>query len=95
MWQLYADPRRLEKIWGPPSYPATVVYHDFRPGGRVTYFMTGPDGDKPAGYWDLISIDEPNGFTFRDGFADENFDPVIFRRCWTWGSSRAQRRRSM
>ena len=70
IWQVYADPRQLEKIWGPPTYPATVVDHDLRPGGRVTYFMTGPEGDKHAGYWDIATVDEPNGFTFDDGFAE-------------------------
>jgi uncharacterized protein YndB with AHSA1/START domain len=75
VWQVYADPRQLEKIWGPPEYPATVVDHDLRPGGRVTYFMTGPEGDKHAGYWDVTTVDEPNGFTFDDGFADLEFTP--------------------
>lgn len=75
IWQIYADPRQLEKIWGPPEYPATVVDHDLRPGGRVTYFMTGPEGDKHAGYWQITAVDEPNGFTFDDGFADLDFNP--------------------
>ena len=75
VWQVYADPRQLEKVWGPPSYPATVVDHDLRPGGRITYFMTGPEGDKHAGYWDVTTVDEPAGFTFRDGFADLDFTP--------------------
>ena len=30
IWQVYADPRQLEKVWGPPTYPATVVDHDLR-----------------------------------------------------------------
>ena len=50
VWQLYADPRQLERFWGPPGWPATVMEHDLAPGGRVTYVMTGPDGDKSAGY---------------------------------------------
>ena len=75
IWQVYADPRQLEKVWGPPTYPATFVDHDLRPGGRVTYFMTGPEGDKFAGYWEVTAVDEPNGFTFRDGFADLDFTP--------------------
>ncbi|MGP4056265.1 SRPBCC family protein [Mycobacterium sp. 4D054] len=75
IWQIYADPRQLEKIWGPPEYPATVVDHDLRPGGRVTYFMTGPEGDKHAGYWHVTAVDAPNRFEFDDGFADLNFDP--------------------
>ena len=28
VWQLWADPRQLERWWGPPTYPATVVDHD-------------------------------------------------------------------
>lgn len=75
IWQVYADPRQLEKVWGPPTYPATVVDHDLRPGGRVTYFMTGPEGDKHAGYWEITTVDEPAGFTFADGFAHLDFTP--------------------
>ena len=75
IWQVYADPRQLEKVWGPPSYPATVVDHDLTPGGRMTYFMTGPDGDKHAGYWQITAVAKPTGFAFVDGFADLNFNP--------------------
>ncbi len=31
VWQLWADPRQLERWWGPPTYPATVTTHDLRP----------------------------------------------------------------
>ncbi|ORW10533.1 SRPBCC family protein [Mycolicibacter longobardus] len=75
IWQVYADPRQLEKVWGPPAYPATVVDHDFTPGGRVNYFMTGPDGEKYPGYWEITAVDEPRSFSFVDGFADLDFNP--------------------
>ncbi|MFC9515133.1 SRPBCC domain-containing protein [Nocardiaceae bacterium NPDC056970] len=75
IWQVYADPRQLEKVWGPPTYPATVVDHELAPGGRVTYYMTGPDGEKFAGYWEVSAVDEPRSFSFADGFADEDFTP--------------------
>ena len=75
IWQVYADPRQLEKSWGPPDYPATVVDHDLTPGGLMTYFMTGPDGDKHAGYWEITAVDKPTSFTFTDGFADLEFNP--------------------
>lgn len=75
IWDLYADPRQLEKVWGPPSHPATFVDHDFTVGGRVTYFMTGPEGEKYAGYWIMTRVEEPNRFCFDDGFADEAFEP--------------------
>ncbi|MDP9006635.1 MAG: SRPBCC domain-containing protein [Actinomycetota bacterium] len=75
VWQLYADPRQLERFWGPPTWPATVVDHDLSPGGRVTYFMTGPDGEKSAGYWDVLEVDAPHRFVVVDGFADEAGQP--------------------
>lgn len=75
IWQVYADPRQLEQVWGPPTYPATVVDHDLRPGGRVTYYMTGPEGDKHAGWWKFTAVDEPRALAFDDGFADDDFNP--------------------
>jgi uncharacterized protein YndB with AHSA1/START domain len=75
VWQLWADPRKLERWWGPPTYPATFVDHDLRPGGRVTYFMTSPEGEKYAGYWDVQAVDAPRSLELKDGFADEGFNP--------------------
>ena len=75
VWQVWADPRRLERWWGPPTYPATVTEHDLAVGGRVRYFMTGPEGDRHHGYWDVVEIDPPWRLSFRDGFADERDTP--------------------
>jgi uncharacterized protein YndB with AHSA1/START domain len=74
-WQLWADPRQLERWWGPPTYPATVVDHDLEPGGRVTYFMTGPDGDKAHGWWQVLAVDPPNRLELKDGFAGDDGTP--------------------
>jgi uncharacterized protein YndB with AHSA1/START domain len=74
-WQLWADPRQLERWWGPPTYPATFVDHDLTPGGRCTYFMTGPEGDQPRGWWRILTVDAPNRLELEDGFADEHGDP--------------------
>ena len=71
VWEIWADPRKLERWWGPPSYPATVENHDLTPGGSVTYYMTGPEGDKPRGWWKVISADPPHHLEFEDGFADD------------------------
>jgi uncharacterized protein YndB with AHSA1/START domain len=70
-WQLWADPRQLERWWGPPTYPATVEDHDLRPGGRVTYFMTGPEGDTHRGWWEILAVEPPNRLELKDGFADD------------------------
>ncbi len=75
VWELWADPRKLERWWGPPSYPATVERHALEPGGEVTYFMTGPEGDRPRGWWRITSVDPPRSLEFTDGFADEDGNP--------------------
>jgi uncharacterized protein YndB with AHSA1/START domain len=75
VWQLWADPRQLERWWGPPTYPATVTSHDLRTGGRVEYHMTGPTGDQPKGYWEILETDPPRRLVFRDGFANADGSP--------------------
>ncbi|HWL42231.1 MAG TPA: SRPBCC domain-containing protein [Ilumatobacter sp.] len=74
IWQVYADPRQLEQVFGPPTYPATFVEHDLAPGGRAHYFMTSPEGEKYYGWWAITAVDEPRSFAFDDGFAaDDTF----------------------
>ena len=68
VWAAYADPRQLERFWGPPEWPATFVRHDFVLGGRSEYFMTGPNGEKSSGYFEFLGIDEPRSFEMQDGF---------------------------
>jgi uncharacterized protein YndB with AHSA1/START domain len=75
VWQLWADPRQLERWWGPPTYPATFTKHDLTPGSRVEYHMTGPEGDQPKGYWDVVEVDPPRRLVVRDGFANDDGSP--------------------
>ena len=75
VWELWSDPRQLERWWGPPTYPATVDEHDLRPGGRVAYHMTGPEGDQPRGLWEVQEVNPPHSLSFRDLFADESGEP--------------------
>jgi uncharacterized protein YndB with AHSA1/START domain len=75
VWQLWADPRQLERWWGPPTYPATVDGHDLRPGGRVDYYMTGPEGDQHRGLWDVDEVEPPRRLVFRSRFANEDGTP--------------------
>jgi uncharacterized protein YndB with AHSA1/START domain len=75
VWQLWADPRQLERWWGPPTYPATFTAHDLTPGSRVEYHMTGPQGEQPRGYWIVLAVDPPRRLSFRDGFAKDDGSP--------------------
>ena len=71
-WQLWADPRQLERWWGPPTYPATVVEHDLAPGARVRYFMTSPEGEKFYGMWDIVAVEPTQRIELVDSFADDS-----------------------
>ena len=72
VWELWADPRRLERWWGPPSHPATVEQHELRVGGEVTYYMTGPGGERSHGWWRVTALDRPRLLEFTDGFANSD-----------------------
>jgi uncharacterized protein YndB with AHSA1/START domain len=75
VWDLWADPRQLERWWGPPTYPATFTAHDLAPGSHVEYYMTGPSGDRPHGFWDVVEADPPRRLVYIDGFAHEDGTP--------------------
>ena len=75
IWQLWADPRKLERWWGPPTYPATVTKHDLAPGSRIEYHMTGPAGDQPHGYWDVLEVEPPRRLLLRGGHANADGTP--------------------
>lgn len=76
VWQLWEDPRQLERWWGPPNYPATFDRFDFQPGGKAGYYMTTPEGEKPRGWWKFRTIEPPRKLEFDDGFADETGAPL-------------------
>ncbi|MFZ1154137.1 MAG: SRPBCC domain-containing protein [Solirubrobacteraceae bacterium] len=75
IWEMWSDPRQLERWWGPPSFPATFVEHDLTPGARTAYFMTGPDGQKHHGWWRIEETEPPKRLRFIDDFADDEGNP--------------------
>lgn len=75
VWAAWADPRQLERFWGPPGWPATFTAHDFVVGGRAAYYMKGPDGTTSRGWWRFLAVDSPRSFELEDGFADESGAP--------------------
>jgi uncharacterized protein YndB with AHSA1/START domain len=76
VWQVWQDPRQLERWWGPPNWPATFEQHDFVVGGHSRYFMTGPDGQKSRGWWTITAIEAPHRLALDDGFAGEDGEPL-------------------
>jgi uncharacterized protein YndB with AHSA1/START domain len=76
VWELWSDPRKLERWWCPPGYPATFEKHELAPGGEATYRMTGPEGDSHRGAWRVTAVDPPRSLEFTDAFADQNGRPI-------------------
>lgn len=76
VWRVWQDPRRLERWWGPPDWPATFDRHDFVVGGASRYHMTGPGGEKSRGWWTITAIDAPHRLEFDDGFSGEDGEPL-------------------
>jgi uncharacterized protein YndB with AHSA1/START domain len=77
VWQVWSDPRQLERWWGPPTWPATFEQHDLRPGGEAHYVMTGPEGEKARGWWRILSLEAPTSLEFEDGFSDDVGTPNL------------------
>ena len=76
VWQVWEDPRKLERWWGPPTYPATFSRHDFVVDGESRYHMTGPNGETPRGWWRIIALDKPHRIEFANGLAGDDGEPV-------------------
>jgi uncharacterized protein YndB with AHSA1/START domain len=76
VWQLWADPRLLERWWGPPGFPATFEHHDLRPGGTITYYMSSPDGgDRFDGTWNVVEVVAPTRLVVEDAIVEDDGTP--------------------
>jgi uncharacterized protein YndB with AHSA1/START domain len=76
VWEVWEDPRKLERWWGPPTFPATFTRHDFVVGGESRYFMTGPAGETSRGWWRIEAIDKPRRLDFANGLAGDDGEPA-------------------
>jgi uncharacterized protein YndB with AHSA1/START domain len=71
LWEAYADPRQLERFWGPAEWPATFTRHEFTVGGEARYHMTGPDGQMSRGMFRFLAIEPPHRMEMEDQFVDD------------------------
>ena len=75
LWDAYADPRQIEKFWGPEGWPATFTRHDMAVGGRSEYWMAGPDGTKSRGWWRYLKVEPRRVIEVEDGFSGDDGKP--------------------
>jgi uncharacterized protein YndB with AHSA1/START domain len=77
LWDAYADPRQLERFWGPEQWPATFTRHDMAVGGESHYYMSGPDGAVSRGWFRFLAVEPLRQFEVEDGFSDETGAPNV------------------
>jgi uncharacterized protein YndB with AHSA1/START domain len=80
LWDAFADPRQLERFWGPPAWPATFTHHDMKVGVRAEYFLSGPKGEKWSGSWKFTAVNPISSFEAHDGednAEDENMPAAM------------------
>lgn len=75
VWELWSDPEQLQRWWGPPGYPATVLEHALTPGGQARWYLTSPEGDEYHGWWRVVSVDLPHTLQIEGGFAHDDGRP--------------------
>ena len=72
LWDAYADPRQIEKFWGPEQWPAQFTRHDMSVGGESHYSMTGPDGSRSHGWFHFLKVEPFRVIEVEDGFSHED-----------------------
>lgn len=60
VFEMWTDPRRLERWWGPHGLTTTVEAMDVRPGGQLRLVMQGPDGRRYPNEIAYVDVDPPH-----------------------------------
>jgi len=69
VFDAFATADALARWWGPVEAPIDVIKLDFRPNGIFHYKMKG--NQLNYGIFKYLEIDEPNGITWINSFANE------------------------
>lgn len=75
VWAAWTQADILCKWWAPKPYACVITGLDFREGGRWSYYMQGPQGDRHFCYFDYDSVKPQNSFAGTEGFCDEQGTP--------------------
>jgi uncharacterized protein YndB with AHSA1/START domain len=74
VWDVWTEPKHIEKWFGPKGFNTRVDHFDFKVGGRSVYVMVGPDGTEyPASgvYREIVPIEKiVTTDEFGDGFEE-------------------------
>ena len=64
VWRAWADPRRLERWWGPAGFTNTFHEFDMRPGGDWRFVMHSPDGTDYQNHSVFVKVVAPERLVF-------------------------------
>ncbi|MBS1597071.1 MAG: SRPBCC family protein [Bacteroidetes bacterium] len=59
-YEAWSDPDHLKIWWGPAGFTNTFNEFDFRPGGKWSFIMHGPDKGNYANECEFIKIERPS-----------------------------------
>lgn len=71
VWAAWTEAELLCQWWAPKPYACVITALDLRPGGRWSYRMEGPEGDRHHCFFDYEKVEPKTCFSGRDGFCDE------------------------
>jgi uncharacterized protein YndB with AHSA1/START domain len=78
VWDVWTEPKHIEKWFGPKGFTTRVEGFDFKVGGRSTYVMVGPDGKEYPGtgiYREIVPIEKfVTTDEFGEGFEESHPD---------------------
>lgn len=85
VWSAWTDAAILCKWWAPKPYACVITGLDFRKGGRWSYYMQGPTGDRHYCYFDYDNVRPKTTFSGNEGFCDEQgtINTAMPRMNWT------------
>lgn len=94
VWAAWTEADILCKWWAPKPYECVIKSLDFREGGRWSYYMQGPQGDRHHCFFDYTSVEPKNSFSGTDGFCDEQgaINTDMPRMKWTSDFRESDRR---
>ncbi len=71
VWAAWTDKDILCRWWAPKPYTCVIKSQDLRDGGRLLYYMKGPEGDIHWSFFDYASVKPKSFYSGSDGFCDE------------------------
>lgn len=67
IFDAWADKERIARWWGPKGFSSTISAFDFKPAGKWTFVMHGPDGKDYPNESSFVEVQRPSRIVVRHG----------------------------